>query len=176
MDIIILTSTLLGLSLWMLTVSFSSPSRRRTALWNGPSPETGCPSKWSRAGPGSHFHSNWGWTEEPAHLLVWAVWFSFFSECLLVAVKRFWLWYWTNAWSSSSLHSFPFKKKKNCMKLHFPQTNRKRIIKKVRNGMNASYNCTQICSFHNYPHSLRWNYCHLITSLKKSIHWLVLPV
>lgn len=55
-DIIKLMSTVGGLCLWMLTVTFSSPPRRRTVLGTGPSPDTGCPSKWSRAGPGSLFH------------------------------------------------------------------------------------------------------------------------
>lgn len=54
-DIIKLMSTVWGLSLWMLTVKFSSPPRRRAVLGTGPSPDTVCPSEWSRAGPGSLF-------------------------------------------------------------------------------------------------------------------------
>lgn len=62
------------------------------------------------------------------------IWFYLFIFIWLVTIKQFWLWYWTNAWSPSSLLSFLsfFFFFYFSIKLHFPQMNWKRIM--VRKG------------------------------------------
>lgn len=172
-------STVRDLSLWMLTVRFSSPPRRTTVLGTGPSPDTACPSKWSRAGPGSLFHHQ--------HLAVgllrglYRVAGSFACFCRLI-----FSFFWVSVSVRKTILALTLNKclkslRSSLISFFFVFFFHRKITfapdeLEEDNGEKRS-ETGWICPTTAHrsvlsiiTHSLRWIYCHLIMSLKKSVN------